>query len=293
MPTSSRPTVLLAPIGRDDHTSPPGIALQLMKKPCHCEGAPRPWRSVPPALRFLCLRRLPFFLRQKKGRKERRQNQGFGILFAAEVSTTSVSSYLADRDVQNLHLAFAWPLRHHPLAAHAGPRCPDAAGIHFASAVLCATFLVIVSQGTMPTSSRPTVLLAPIGRDDHTSPPGIALQLMKKPCHCEGAPRPWRSVPPALRFLCLRRLPFFLRQKKGRKERRQNQGFGILFAAGVSSTSVSSYLADRDAHNLHLAFAWSLRRHPLAAHAGPRCPDASGKHFASAALCVTFLVIVS
>ena len=66
--------------------------------------------------------------------------------------------------------------------------------------------------------------------------------------------RPWRSVPPAPRFLCLRRLPFFLQQKKGRKERRQNQGFGILYAAGVSSTSVSSYLADRDVQNLHLAF---------------------------------------
>ena len=151
----------LSPVGRGDHTSPPGIAPQLMKKPCHCEGAPRPWRSASPAPRFLCLRRLPFFLRQKKGRKERRQNQGFGILFAAGVSSTSVSSYLADRDVQNLHLAFVWSLRRHPLAAHAGPRCPDAAGKHFASAVLCATFLVIVSQGTMPTSSRPTALLVP------------------------------------------------------------------------------------------------------------------------------------
>ena len=150
MPTSSRPTVLLAPIGRGDHTLPPGIAPQLMKKPCHCEGAPRPRRSAPPALRFLCLRRLPFFLRQKKGRKERRQNQGFGILFAAEVPSTSVSSYLADRDVQNLHLAFVWSLRRHPLAAHAGPRCPDAAGIHFASAVLCATFLVIVPPYRAP-----------------------------------------------------------------------------------------------------------------------------------------------
>ena len=135
----------LSPVGRGDHTSPPGIAPQLMKKTCHCEGAPRPWRSVPPALRFLCLRRLPFFLRQKKGRKERRQNQGFGILFAAGVPSTSISSYLADRDVQNLHLAFVWSLRRHPLAAPAGPRYPDAAGIPFASAVLCATFLVIVS----------------------------------------------------------------------------------------------------------------------------------------------------
>ena len=140
----------LSAVGRGDHTLPPGIAPQLMKKPCHCESAPRPWRSVPPALRFLCLRRLPFFLRQKKGRKERRQNQGFGILFAAEVPSTSVSSYLADRDVQNLHLAFVWPLRRHPLAAHAGPRCPDAAGIHSASAALCATFLVIVPPYCTP-----------------------------------------------------------------------------------------------------------------------------------------------
>ena len=135
----------LSAVGRGAHTPPPGIAPQLMKKPCHCADAPRPWQSVPPAPRFLCLRRLPFFLRQKKGRKDRRQNQGFGILFAAGVSSTSVSSYLAGRDVQNLHLAFVWSLRRHPLAAHAGPRCPDAAGIRFASAVLCAIFLVIVS----------------------------------------------------------------------------------------------------------------------------------------------------
>ena len=165
---------------------------------CHCESAPRPWQSVSPALRFLCLRRLPFFLRQKKGRKERRQNQGFGILYAAGVSSTSVSSYLADRDVQNLHLAFAWSLRWHPLAAHAGPRCPDAAGKHSASAVLCATFLAIVRRGRCP--HRPALLyfLSPVGRGDHTSPPGIAPQLMKKPCHCE--PVSDVTAPVAIRF---------------------------------------------------------------------------------------------
>ena len=51
-------------------------------------------RSVIPALYarlyLRCLRRLPFFLRRKKGRKERRQNQGFGILSAAEVPPASV-----------------------------------------------------------------------------------------------------------------------------------------------------------------------------------------------------------
>ena len=47
---------------------------------------------------------------------------------------------------------------------------------------------------------RPALLysLSAVGRGDHTSPPGIASQFMKKPCHCESAPRPWRSVPPAL-----------------------------------------------------------------------------------------------
>ena len=45
---------------------------------------------------------------------------------------------------------------------------------------------------------RPALLysLSPIGRGDHTLPPGIAPQLMKKPCHCEGAPRPWQSFSP-------------------------------------------------------------------------------------------------
>ena len=142
---------------------------------------------------------------------------------------------------------------------------------------------------------RPALLysLSAVGRGNNTLPPGIAPQLMKNPVIARALRGRGDPFPPALRLLCLRRLPFFLRQKKGRKERRQNQGFGILFAAGVSSTLVSSYLADRDVQNLHLAFVWSLRRHPLAAHAGPRWPDAAGKHFASAVLCATFLAIVS
>ena len=45
---------------------------------------------------------------------------------------------------------------------------------------------------------RPLLYSLPaVGRGDHTSPPGIAPQFMKKPCHCEGAPRPWRSVTPS------------------------------------------------------------------------------------------------
>ena len=71
-----------------------------MKKPCHCEGAPRPRRSVPPALRFLCLRQLPFFLRRKKGRKERRQNQWFWIPCAGVVRNVSGPFSPANKTVQ-------------------------------------------------------------------------------------------------------------------------------------------------------------------------------------------------
>ena len=59
-------------------------------------------------------------------------------------------------------------------------------------------FLSSFRRGRCP--HRPALLysLSPVGRGNHTSPPGIAPQLMKKPCHCEGAPRPWQSVSPAL-----------------------------------------------------------------------------------------------
>ena len=136
---------------------------------------------------------------------------------------------------------------------------------------------------------RPALLYSsPIGRGNHTLPPGIVPQLMKKPCHCEGAPRPRRSVPPALRFLCLRRLPFFLRRKKGRKERRQNQGFGILSAGGVLPAPVPFRRANGTEQISFLAFALSLRLHPLAAHAGPRCPGTAGVPSAPIAQCITF-----
>ena len=80
--------------------------------------------------KFLCrLRRLPFFLRRKKGRKERRQNQGFGILSADGVLPASVPFRRANGNEQISFLAFALPLRLHPLAAHAGPRCPGTAGM--------------------------------------------------------------------------------------------------------------------------------------------------------------------
>ena len=96
-------------VGAASRTTRAGLALQLLRS-CHCE----PVTDVtgvairPPALR---LRWLPFFLRRKKGRKERRQNQGFGILSAAEVLIVSVLSCPANRSVQNSCRAFVSPLR--------------------------------------------------------------------------------------------------------------------------------------------------------------------------------------
>ena len=52
-----------------------------------------------------------FFPRRKKVPKERRQNQGFGILSAAEVLIVSVPSCPANRSVQNSCRAFVSPLR--------------------------------------------------------------------------------------------------------------------------------------------------------------------------------------
>ncbi len=78
-----------------------------------------PTSARPTAFRVKCLRRRPFFLRRKKGRKERRQNQGFEILSAAEVLPVPVSFSHANQDKQISCLAFTWPLRLHPRRASA------------------------------------------------------------------------------------------------------------------------------------------------------------------------------
>ena len=60
----------LSPVGRGDHISPPGIAPQLMKKPCHCEGALRPRQCASPSAAVFMSPTAPF-LSAAKEREER------------------------------------------------------------------------------------------------------------------------------------------------------------------------------------------------------------------------------
>ena len=91
---------------------------------------------VPPALYFvLCLRRGTFCQQRQKVPKERRQNQGFGILCAGRVQLSPQPVSHANGVLQNPFRAFAWPLRLQPLAADAGPRWSGAAGMAAASTV--------------------------------------------------------------------------------------------------------------------------------------------------------------
>ena len=115
MPTSSRPTALLAPIGRGDHTSPPGIAPQLMKKPCHCEGAPRPWQSASPSAAVFMSPTAPF-LSAAKEREERTPPKPRFWNPSAYRHAINENLYLAQSVCANLSL-----LSHAPCVYH---RCP-------------------------------------------------------------------------------------------------------------------------------------------------------------------------
>ena len=138
--------------------------------------------------KFLCcLRRLPFFLRRKKGRKERRQNQGFGILSAGGVLPAPVPFRRANGNEQISFLAFALSLHLHPLAAHAGPRCPGTAGVPSAPIAQCITFSLTPQRG--PPSRPAAAPSGPLGR----TPPGIR-SFPPKPPPGEGSP-PSRETP--------------------------------------------------------------------------------------------------
>ena len=126
-------------------------------------------RPAPTAFRVKCLWRRPFFLRRKKGRKERRQNQGFEILSAAEVLPVPVSFSHANQDKQISCLAFTWSLRLMPRRA---PR-------------LCWPILTGLFSASL------------VGRGAHTPPPKFArspcthLPLRTSDrCHWRGNPRP-------------------------------------------------------------------------------------------------------
>ena len=130
------------------------------------------WQSVPlrcASCTRKCLRRLPFFLQRKKGRKERRQNQGFGIPPAGGALPASVPFRRANGNEQISFLAFALPLRLQPRRA---PRlcCPSKQG--------CPLRL---SCGAM-WASRPTKFYRqPLRRGDPRGrPPGLAPHPLQK-----------------------------------------------------------------------------------------------------------------
>ena len=115
-----------------------------------------PTSARPTAFRVKCLWRRPFFLRRKKRRKERRQNQGFEILSAAEVLPVPASFSHANQDKQISCLAFTWPLRLHLRCA---PR-------------LCWPILTGLFSASL------------VGRGAHTPRPNSHDPLVPT-CHCE------------------------------------------------------------------------------------------------------------
>ena len=83
--------------------------------------------------------------------------------------------------------------------------------------------------------------------------------------------------PQALRFLvCLRRGTFCQQRQKVPKERRQNPWFWNPLRAWNAFYVENLLPRAPGALVYRLAFASSLRRHSLAAHAGPRWPGAAG-----------------
>ena len=189
----------LSPIGRGDHTSPPGIAPQLMKKPCHCEVAPRPWRSVSPQRCgfYVSDGSLSFCGKRKGGKNAAKTKvlESFSRLgcrprrspLTSRIGMCKICTLLS----HGLCGAIRWPLTRARAAL-------TQQGNTLRLPCYAQHFLSSFRRGRCPHRPALPRSLSPIGRGDHTSPPGIAPQLMKNPCHCESAPRPWRSVSPAL-----------------------------------------------------------------------------------------------
>ena len=75
--------------------------------------------------------------------------------------------------------------------------------------------------------------------------------------------------------MCLRRGAFCRCWQKVPKERRQNQWIWNPLRAGDAFRVENLLPRAPNAQVYRCAFASSLRHHPLAAHAGPRCPGAA------------------
>ena len=97
-------------------------------KRCHCEASAHTGcgNPHPPVI---ASRRGTFCQQRQKVPKERRQNQWFWNPLRARDAFRVENLLPRAPNAQVYRRAFVSSLRHHPLAAHAGPRCPGAAGM--------------------------------------------------------------------------------------------------------------------------------------------------------------------
>ncbi len=147
----------------------------------------KPVRTLAVAIRgtralhpLFCLRRGTFCQQRQKIPKERRQNQWFWNPLRAWDGFRVKNLLPRAPNAQVYRRAFASSLRHHPLAAHAGPRCPGAAGMppcvyHAARcghrALRNSIDKRCVGGGVPDAPVHRTPCHAPVGRGVHTPPP--------------------------------------------------------------------------------------------------------------------------
>ena len=144
----------------------------------------RPWQSALPDYGLASGGSLSF-CGERKGGKNAAKTNGFGILFADRRQQDPELSNHANLALQNSRLAFASSLRLHPRRALR--LCwPGGTGETSASAVGR-------REGTPPYGGLIGKRRTGVGLPDDLKP-GLHRTSSKKPCHCEGAPRPWQSV---------------------------------------------------------------------------------------------------
>ncbi len=129
------------PCGRPPHNHSPHAKASVIARAQRARSNPHPppvgggVLDAPRALLLCAAGGSLSFCGERKGGKNAAKTNGFGILSAAEVQPIPTPFCLANRDGQVMCLAFGWPLRLHPPAAHADPRWSGGAGINCAPAV--------------------------------------------------------------------------------------------------------------------------------------------------------------